>query len=112
MKVKDTDSAANAPLASDPVASEPGKVKADKAKADGEAPVAKPGRMRVFRNGAKNVVRVTKDLRTGAIYDHVEYARTVVDRVTKAKSTVKLQRKLRRPGTGAATASHIVELEE
>ncbi len=79
--------------ASDPVTVAPGKVNAQADRPSKHAPVK-------FRGVMCEVSRVTKNVQTGAVYDHVEYQRQVTNRRDNSVSSVTLTRKIRRPGTG------------
>lgn len=72
---------------------------------------APTGRTRHFRGRACPVRKTTKNIVTGAIYDHVDYTRTVINRRDGSTSTETLTRKLRRPGTGVAVMGKEVEIE-
>ncbi len=89
--------------ASDPVASAPEKVDAQADGPSKHAPIK-------FRGKMCKVSRVTKNVLTGAVYDHVEYQRQVTNRRDMTVSTVTLTRKVRRPGTGGPAAKE-VEIE-
>jgi hypothetical protein len=105
----------SATLTGDPATDAPGKGKVKKVRVEeGEEPAArvKSGRTALFRNRQHKVVRSYRDRTTGAEYDIVEYDKTVVDRTTKTKQVVQLQRRVRRPGTGSVMVSNEVELEE
>lgn len=56
--------------------------------------------MRLFRGTPWEVFRVTRNSRTGAIYDHIRFGRMQKNRITGENSWVPLPRKLRRPDTG------------
>jgi len=105
----------SAPLTGEPTTkkSVEGKKKGRKTPAVvGDVAAAESGRTRKFRGKMHPVVRVTQDTRTGAIYDHVQYTRTVIDRLSKEKTVATLIRKIRRPGTGIVGAQHEIELKE
>lgn len=76
-----------------------------------EAKVAKPKRTRRFRGQEHTVEKTTRDLRTGALYDHITYTRSVTNRKDGTVSVQTLSTKLRRPGTGGQVVTE-VEVEE
>jgi hypothetical protein len=91
-------------------ASDTESVKADVAK---DATEAKAKHTRVHRGQNCEVVRVTKNLLTGAIYDHILYERNVTNRRTGEVAPAFVGKKLRRPGTGVAVVDVTeVEVEE
>jgi hypothetical protein len=84
-------------------------VKVDGAK---DASDTKAKRTRVFRGQECEILKTTKNVRTGAIYDLIHYKRKVTNRHTGEVSEVFVGRKLRRPGTGVVAAPREVEIEE
>jgi hypothetical protein len=75
------------------------------------APATKPKRTRRFRGQDIPVDKTTRDLRTGALYDHITYKRSVTNRKDGTVSDQTLSTKLRRPGTGGQVVTE-VEVEE
>jgi hypothetical protein len=75
-----------------------------------EKPKAK--RTRVYRGQECEVIRVTKNTRTGAIYDLIEVTRSVTNRRSGNVDIVKLGKKLRRPGTGVEPVVDEIEITE
>jgi len=67
-------------------------------------------RTRLFRNLQCPIIKTTKNLANGAIYDLVEYTRKVTNAKDGTTTIVKLARKLRRPGTGSSTVVTEVEV--
>ena len=72
----------------------------------------KPVRTRVHRGQKCPILKTTKDTRTGAIYDLIEYTRSVTNRRTGDVSKHTVGKKLRRPGTGVVAGTHEIEIEE
>jgi hypothetical protein len=72
----------------------------------------KAKRTRVHRGQECEIVKTTKDTRTGAIYDLILYKRNVTNRRSGAVDEVFVGKKLRRPGTGVVALPTEVEIEE
>jgi hypothetical protein len=93
-----------------------------------DAPAVKPGkgtkvegakaapkkakRTRKHRGQECEVVKVTKDRVTGAIYDLILYKRNVTNRRSGEVTVVSVGKKLRRPGTGQVDLPREEEIEE
>jgi hypothetical protein len=75
-------------------------------------PEAKAKRTRVFRGQACEILKTTKNIHTGAVYDLVAYVRTVTNRHTGEVKEVIVGRKLRRAGTGVVALEKELVLEE
>lgn len=88
---------------------EPGK---DAVAEGANAPEDKPERTRVHRGQKCPVIKVTKNTRTGAIYDHILYTRSVTNRRDGTSQKATVGKKLRRPGTGVVLEPKEVEVEE
>jgi hypothetical protein len=73
---------------------------------------AKVKRTRVHRGQECEVIRVTKNRVTGAIYDLILYKRSVTNRRSGEVNAVFVGKKLRRPGTGVVTLAKEEEVEE
>jgi hypothetical protein len=73
--------------------------------------VSESKRTRRFRGQERDIVRTTKNVITGAVYDLIEYPRTVTSKRDGSTTTVYLNRKLRRPGTGLPVAVKEIEVE-
>lgn len=73
---------------------------------------AKVKRTRVHRGQECEVIKVTKNRLTGAIYDLILYKRSVTNRRSGQVDEVFVGKKLRRPGTGAADLSKEEVVEE
>ena len=69
-------------------------------------------RTRLFRNIQCPIIKTTKNLANGAIYDLVQYERKVTNAKDGTTVVVKLARKLRRPGTGSTSVVTEVEVIE
>ena len=76
-----------------------------------KVPAKKPA-TRKHRGQTCPVVKVTKNTRTGAIYDLIEYTRSVTNRKTGEVKQIVVGKKLRRPGTGMAELPREVEVQE
>jgi hypothetical protein len=83
----------------------------DEAVAEETAP-AKAKRTRVYRGQECEVIKVTKNTRTGAIYDLIEISRNVTNRRSGQVEIVKLGKKLRRPGTGVEPIVDEIEITD
>jgi hypothetical protein len=78
-----------------------------------DATEAKAKHTRLHRGQKCEVVKVTKNIVTGAIYDHILYERSVTNRRTGEVAPAFVGKKLRRPGTGVVAANVTeVEIEE
>lgn len=71
-----------------------------------------PVRTRAHRGQACPILKTTQDTRTGAIYDLIEYTRSVTNRRTGEVQKQTVGKKLRRPGTGVAAVDREIVIEE
>ena len=77
-----------------------------------ESGAPKAARTIMFRGRACPVYRVTKNVRTGAIYDHFQVSRQVTNRRNGDVSIENVGHKRRRPGTGDVGAVKEIEIVE
>jgi hypothetical protein len=84
----------------------------DVAEAATDVAPPKAKRTRVYRGQECEVIKVTKNTRTGAIYDLIEVTRNVTNRRSGDVVIVKLGKKLRRPGTGVEPVTDEIVIEE
>jgi len=80
--------------------------------ADGDSTAGKPGRTRSHRGQECPILKTTRDIRTGAIHDHILYTRSVINRRTGDQTAATVGKKLRRPGTGVAVVAREEVIEE
>ena len=73
---------------------------------------AKVAKTIMFRGRECPVTKVTKNVRTGAIYDHFQVSRQVTNRRTNTTSIEMVGHKRRRAGTGAIGEVKEIEIEE
>lgn len=78
----------------------------------GKAPSTKPVRTRLYRGQECPIHKTTRDRTTGAIHDHVEFKRTVINRRTGEQTFALVGKKLRRPGTGEQFQAREEVIEE
>jgi hypothetical protein len=82
---------------------------------DGDAAksgAAKAAKTIMFRGRACPVYKVTKNVRTGAIYDHFQVSRQVTNRRNGNVSVEQVGHKRRRAGTGAVGQVKEIEIVE
>jgi hypothetical protein len=77
-----------------------------------DAPNTQAKRTRTFRGQTCEILKTTKNTRTGAIYDLLAYKRTVTNRHTGEVTEVIVGKKLRRPNTGVVALPKEVVVEE
>ena len=97
--------------ASEPAASEPGKEKQSREPAHAVGG-KKSVRTRKYRGQDCEILKTTRDRKTGTVYDLIEYTRKVTNRRDGSAELVKLGLKLRRLDTGNEDLSSEEEVIE